>query len=54
MKPSYITRIYSEFCTTSALLLKIGGEERLRDRVQKAGDSLALPGFTHRQDAQPI
>ena len=49
-----ITRIYSEVCATHALLLKIDGEERLRDRVQKAGDSLALPGFTHRQDAQPI
>ena len=49
-----ITRIYSEVCATHALLLKIDVGGRLRDRVQKAGDSLTLPGFTHRQDAQPI
>ncbi len=49
-----ITKIYSEVFTTYAVLLKIGGEERLRIKVQKSGDSRLLPGFTNTQDAHTI
>jgi len=49
-----ITKIYSEVFTTYAVLLKIGGEERLRIKVQKSGNTRLLPGFTNTQDAQTI
>lgn len=49
-----ITKIYSEVFTTYAVLLKIGGEERLRIKVQKSGDTRLLPGFTNTQDTQTI
>ena len=49
-----ITKIYSEVFTTYAVLLKIGGEERLRIKVQKSGDARLLPGFTNTQDAQTL
>lgn len=49
-----ITKIYSEVFTTYAVLLKIGGEERLRIKVQKSGDARLLPGFTNTQDTQTI
>ena len=49
-----ITKLYSEVFTTYAVLLKIGGEERLRIKVQKSGDTRLLPGFTNTQDTQTI
>ena len=47
-----VTKLYSEVFSTYAVLRKIGGEELLRIKVEKQGDSSLLRGFTYTQDAQ--
>ena len=47
-----VTKLYSEVFSTYAVLRKIGGEELLRIKVEKQGDSALLPGFTYTQDSQ--
>ena len=47
-----VTKLYNEVFSTFAVLRKVGGEEILRVKVEKAGDSAALPGFTYTQDSQ--
>jgi hypothetical protein len=47
-----VTKLYNEVFSTYAVLRKIGGEELLRVKVEKAGDAAQLPGFTYTQDSQ--
>ncbi len=47
-----VTKLYNEVFSTFAVLRKIGGEELLRVKVEKAGDSSVLRGFTYTQDSQ--
>ena len=47
-----VTKLYNEVFSTYAVLRKIGGEELLRIKVEKQGDSSLLRGFTYTQDAQ--
>ena len=47
-----ITKLYNEVFSTYAVLRKIGGEELLRIKVEKAGGSSGLPGFTYTQESQ--
>ena len=47
-----VTKLYSEVFTTYAVLRKIGGEEILRVKVEKAADSSLLRGFTYTQEAE--
>jgi len=47
-----VTKLYSEVFSTYAVLRKIGGEEVLRVKVEKAGDSSELRGFTYTQESQ--
>ncbi|MBI1955216.1 MAG: hypothetical protein HYS38_02370 [Acidobacteria bacterium] len=47
-----VTKLYSEVFSTYAMLRKIGGEEILRIKVEKQGDSSHLPGFVYTQDTQ--
>ncbi|MBI4443084.1 MAG: hypothetical protein HY649_06875 [Acidobacteria bacterium] len=47
-----VTKLYNEVFSTYAVLRKIGGEELLRIKVEKQGDSALLPGFTYTQDSQ--
>ena len=47
-----VTKLYNEVFSTFAVLRKIGGEEVLRVKVEKTGDSSALQGFTYTQDSQ--
>ena len=47
-----VTKLYSEVFSTYAVLRKIGGEEILRIKVEKQGDSSLLRGFTYTQDTQ--
>ena len=47
-----VTKLYNEVFTTYAMLRKVGGEEVLRVKVEKAGDSSLLRGFSYTQDAQ--
>jgi hypothetical protein len=47
-----VTKLYNEVFATYAVLRKIGGEEVLRVKVEKAGDSSALRGFTYTQDSE--
>lgn len=49
-----ITKLYNEVFSTYAVMRKIGGEDLLRIKVEKAGDSSLLPGFTYTQDTQNI
>ena len=47
-----VTKLYNELFSTYAVLRKIGGEELLRVKVEKSGDSSLLRGFTYTQDSQ--
>ena len=47
-----VTKLYNEVFTTYAVLRKIGGEEILRVKVEKAADSSLLRGFTYTQEAE--
>jgi hypothetical protein len=47
-----VTKLYDEVFSTYAVLRKIGTEDLLRVKVEKAGGSSQLPGFTYTQDAQ--
>jgi len=47
-----VTKLYNEVFSTYAMLRKIGGEEILRIKVEKQGDSSNLPGFIYTQDTQ--
>ena len=47
-----VTKLYNEVFSTYAVLRKIGGEEVLRAKVEKAGDFSVLRGFTYTQDSQ--
>lgn len=47
-----VTKLYNEVFSTYAVLRKIGGEELLRVKVEKAGADSMLPGFTYTQDSQ--
>ena len=47
-----VTKLYSEVFSTYAMLRKIDGEEILRIKVEKQGDSSHLPGFVYTQDTQ--
>ena len=47
-----VTKLYSEVFSTYAVLRKIGGEDILRIKVEKQGDSSLLRGFTYTQDTQ--
>lgn len=47
-----ITKFYNEVFSTYAVLRKIGGEEVLRVKVEKAGDASLLRGFTYTQESQ--
>ena len=47
-----VTKLYNEVFSTYAVLRKIGGEEVLRIKLEKAGDSATLPGFTYTQESE--
>jgi len=47
-----VTKLYNEVFSTFAVLRKIGGDEILRVKVEKADDASLLPGFTYTQDSQ--
>ena len=47
-----VTKLYNEVFSTYAVLRKIGGEEVVRVKVEKAGDASVLRGFTNTQDTQ--
>ncbi|OFV93234.1 MAG: hypothetical protein A3H28_05420 [Acidobacteria bacterium RIFCSPLOWO2_02_FULL_61_28] len=47
-----VTKLYNEVFSTFAMLRKVGGEEVLRVKVEKQGDSSLLRGFTYTQDSQ--
>lgn len=47
-----VTKLYSEVFSTYAMLRKVGGEEVLRVKVEKQGDTSLLRGFTYTQDTQ--
>ena len=47
-----VTKLYNEVFATYAMLRKVGGEEVLRIKVEKQGDSALLRGFTYTQDSQ--
>jgi hypothetical protein len=47
-----VTKLYNEVFTTYAVLRKIGGEEILRVKVEKAADSSLLRGFTYTQESE--
>ncbi len=46
-----VTKLYTELFSTFAVLRKIGGDELLRVKVEKTGDSTLLRGFTYTQDS---
>ncbi len=46
-----VTKLYNEVFSTYAVLRKIGGEEVLRIKVEKTGDSSNLRGFTYTQES---
>ena len=47
-----VTKLYNEVFTTYAMLRKVGGDDLLRVKVEKEGDSSLLRGFTYTQDSQ--
>ena len=49
-----VTKVYSEVFTSYAVLRKIGGTDAdiRRVKVEKAGESVSLPGFIFTQDAE--
>jgi len=47
-----VTKLYHEVFSTYAVLRKIGGEEVLRIKLEIAGDSATLPGFTYTQESE--
>ena len=47
-----VTKLYNEVFATYAVLRKIGAEDILRIKVEKAADASAIPGFTYTQDSQ--
>ena len=47
-----VTKLYNEVFSTYAMLRKVGGEEVLRVKVEKQGDTSLLRGFTYTQDTQ--
>lgn len=49
-----VTKVYSEALATFAMLRKAGAEEedRLRVKVERAGDTQRLPGFIYAQEAE--
>ncbi len=47
-----VSKLYNEVFSTFAMLRKIDGEEVLRVKVEKQGDSALLRGFTYTQDSQ--
>ncbi|MBI1739236.1 MAG: hypothetical protein HYR58_08305 [Acidobacteria bacterium] len=49
-----VTKVYSEALATFAVLRKAGAEEedRLRAKVERAGGTETLPGFTYAQEAE--
>ena len=47
-----VTKLYNEVFSTYAVLRKIGGEEILRVKVEKAADSSLLRGFTYTQESE--
>ena len=47
-----VTKTYNEVFSTFAVLRKVGGEDILRIKVEKQGDSSLLRGFTYTQDSQ--
>jgi len=47
-----VTKLYNEVFSTFAMLRKVGGEEILRVKVEKQGDSSLLRGLTYTQDSQ--
>jgi hypothetical protein len=51
-----VTKLYSEVFTTYAMLRQANANaataETVRVKVQKAGDTASLPGYTYTQDAQ--
>ena len=47
-----VTKTYNEVFSTFAVLRKVGGEDILRIKVEKQGDSALLRGFTYTQDSQ--
>ena len=47
-----VTKLYNEVFSTYAVLRKVGGEDILRVKVEKQGDSSLLRGFTYTQDSQ--
>ena len=49
-----VTKVYSEALATFAVLRKTGAEEedRLRVKVERAGETQTLPGFVYAQEAE--
>lgn len=49
-----VTKVYSEALATYAVLRKTGAEEedRLRVKVERAGETQTLPGFVYAQEAE--
>lgn len=49
-----VTKVYSEALATFAVLRKTGAEEedRLRVKVERAGETQTLPGFVNAQEAE--
>lgn len=47
-----VTKLYNEVFSTYAVLRKVGGDQVLRVKVEKEGDSSLLRGFTYTQESQ--
>lgn len=49
-----VTKIFSEALATFAVLRKAGAEEedRLRVKIERAGETQTLPGFVYAQEAE--
>lgn len=47
-----VTKLYNDVFSTYAMLRKVGGEEVLRVKVEKAGELSVLRGFTYTQESE--
>jgi hypothetical protein len=47
-----VTKLYTEVFSTYAMLRKVKGEDVVRIKVGKDGESASLPGFTYTQESE--
>ena len=46
-----VTKLYNEVFSTFAVLRRVGSDDVLRIKVEKAGDGAELKGFTYTQES---